>query len=143
MAKPPKIRDDGELDGRGHAEGSVPTRFAKGDGRKRPGKPKGAKSLATIYRNVGKMPIKVDQGGQTRKISTAEAIVLKQREMALKGNQRATERLLDKIEAHDPVEVRPDLTAGLLAEDVELLTNARVRKVIAPSEPCDVPGGDQ
>lgn len=37
MAKPPKLRGDGELDGRGHSEGWVPTRFAASNGRKRPG----------------------------------------------------------------------------------------------------------
>ncbi len=139
MAKPPKMRDDGELDGRGHAEGSVLTRFGPGDGRTRPGRPKGAKSLATIYRHVGKIPLTVDQGGRKRRISTAEGVVLKQRELALKGNQRAAERLLDKIEAHDPVEVRIDLTAKLLAEDAELLASARARGLIdrEPSAPED------
>ena len=143
MPNPPKMRGDGELDGRGHAEGSVPTRFAQGDGRKRPGKPKGAKSLATIYRSVGKMPIKVDQGGQTRKLSTAEAIVLKQREKALKGDQRAAELLLEKIEAHDPIEVRPDLTAALLAEDAELLASARARGLLDANEPSRDPESGQ
>jgi len=130
MAKPPKMRGDGELDGRGHAEGSVPTRFEPGDGRKRPGRPKGAKSLATIYRHVGQIPLTVDQGGRKRRISTAEGVVLKQRELALRGNQRAAERFLDKIEAHDPVEVRPDLTGHLLAADAELLASARARGLI-------------
>ncbi len=130
MARPPRMRGDGELDGRGHSEGSVPTRFAPGDGRGRPGRPKGAKSLATIYRNVGQIPLMVDQGGRKRRISTAEGVVLKQRELALKGDQRASERLLDKIEAHDPVEVRVDLTAQLLAEDAELLASARARGLL-------------
>ena len=139
MAKPPKMRGDGELDGRGHAEGSMPTRFAQGDGRGRPGRPKGAKSLATIYRNVGQIPLAVDQGGRKRRISTAEGVVLKQRELALKGNQRAAERLLDKIEAQDPVEVRADLTAQLLAEDLELLASARARGLLdrGVSDPGD------
>lgn len=130
MAKPPKVRGDGDVDGRGHAEGSVPTRFAPGDGRKRPGRPKGAKSLATIYRETGKMPVALDMGGRKRKISTAEGVVLKLRELALKGDQRAAERLLDKIEALDPVEVRPDLTAQLVTEDAELLAHARARGLV-------------
>ena len=130
MARPPRLRGDGELDGRGYSEGSVPTRFAASDGRKRPGRPKGAKSLATIYRQVGQIPVALDQGGRKRKISTAEGVVLKQRELALKGDQRAAERLLDKIEAHDPVELRPDLTAQLLAEDAVLLASARARGLL-------------
>jgi len=136
MAKPPSMRGDGELDGRGQAEGSVPTRFAPGDGRKRPGRPKGAKSLATIYRHVGQIPLTVDQGGRKRRISTAEGVVLKQRELALKGNQRASERFLDKIETYDPVEVRPDLTAHLLAEDAELLASARARGLLGCEPPA-------
>lgn len=143
MAKPPKMRGDGELDGRGQAEGSVSTRFASGDGRKRSGRPKGAKSLATIYRYVGNISVALDMDGRKRKISTAEGIVLKQREMALKGDQRAAERLLDKIEAHEPIELRPDLTAALLDEDAELLTLARARGLLGASEAPPILRDDQ
>ena len=88
--------------------------------------------MATIYREVGKMALTLDLGGKKTRISTAQGIILKQRELALKGDQRASEHLLDKIEAHDPVEARPDLTAALLAEDAELLASARARGLLAP-----------
>lgn len=133
MAGPTKIRSDGGIDGRGHGEGSVQTRFAAGDGRKRPGRTRGAKSLATIYREVAKMPLALELGGKKTTISTAQGIVLKQREKALKGDQRAAEHLLVKIETHDPVEVRPDLTAQLLEEDADLLASARARGLLPPT----------
>jgi hypothetical protein len=134
MSKPPKIRGDGGVDGRGYAEGSVPTRFAPGDGRKRPGRTKGAKSLTTIYREIAKMPLALELAGKKTKITTAQGIILKLREKALKGDQRAAELLLDKIEAHCPVEARPDLTAQLLDEDVELLAGAQARALPPPLE---------
>lgn len=139
MSKPTRTRSDGGVDGRGHGEGSVSTRFAPGDGRKRPGRTKGAKSIATIYREIAKMPVALELGGKKTKITTAQGIVLKQREKALKGDQRAAEHLLDRIEAHDPVEARPDLTAQLIDEDAELLASARARGLL-PS--LDTDGGD-
>ena len=47
--------------------------------------------------------------------------------------------ILDKIEAQDPVEVRADLTAQLLAEDLELLASARERGLLdgGTSDPGD------
>lgn len=134
MAKPPKYLPNGEPDGRGHAEGSFATRFGSGDGRHRPGRKKGSKSLARIYREVAKIPLILDTEGKKRKISTKEAIVLKQRDKAIKGDQRAAERMLDKLEALDPPEVNPDQTGMLLAEDAELLAGARARGRLGPAE---------
>lgn len=135
MAKPPKYRLDGEPKGTGHAEGSIPTRFGVDDGRKRPGRRKGAKSMAKIYADLAKIPVILDQAGQKRKISTKEGIALKQRDKAMKGDQRASERLLDKFESLDPPEARLDLTAALLAEDAELIASARARGLFEPIKP--------
>lgn len=143
MAKPPKYRLDGEPSGTGHAEASLATRFGVDDGRRRPGRKKGAKSMVKVYTALAKIPVVWDQGGEKRKISTKEGIALKQRDKALKGDQRASERLLDKFEALDPPEARLDLTAALIAEDIELIAGLRARGLLGPIEPPTSPGDGQ
>jgi len=135
MAKPPKHRADGEPDGRGHAEASCGTRFASGDNRPRPGRRKGSKGIKTIYLEVAATPVVLDRDGKKKKISTIQGIVLKQREKALKGDQRASERFLDRIIEFSPPEVQLDLTQGLLAEDAALIAALRGRGLIPDNGP--------
>lgn len=143
MAKPPKYLPNGQLDGRGRGEGSFATRFGSDDGRNRPGRKKGSKSLATIYREVAKIPLVLDRDGKKRKISTKEAIVLKQRDKAIKADQRASERMLDKFEALDPPEVNPDQTGVLLAEDADLISGWAARQVPTPPVPATSADNEQ
>lgn len=150
MAKPPRYRGDGLPDGRGHAEGSRPTRFAHDDGRKRPGRRKGSKSLKTIYQNIAAIPLTVDLGnGRKKRITSLEGMVHKQREKALKGDQRAAERFLERIADYSPPDVQLDLTAQLMEEDAVLLASARARGLLAPnaeippSAPAAPPADDE
>ena len=142
MAKEPKFRKDGHPDGRGHGEGSKGSRFHKDDGRRRPGRPKGALSLKTIYLNAASMPIYVTINGKRKRITTADAIVLKQREKALGGGERAAERFIEKLEQYSTIEVQPDLTAQLLAEDESILASAGRRGVIGRDPPSGDEGGE-
>jgi hypothetical protein len=133
--KEPKFLPNGLPDGRGQSEGSRATRFARDDHRKRPGRTKGALSLGTIYRTVGGAIITLTlQNGKTKRISKAEGVILKQLELALKGDQRAAERFLEKFEQHSPTEVQPDLTALKLIDDEEILASAYRRGLLGPDE---------
>lgn len=136
MAKDPKFRKDGHPDLRGHGEGSKASRFQEGDGRRRPGRRKGALSLKTIYLNAGAMPIYVTINGKRTRITTADAIVLKQREKALGGGERAAERFMEKLEQYSPIEVQPDLTGELLAEDEVILAGAAGRGLLDGEPPA-------
>jgi hypothetical protein len=140
MAKEPKYREDGGPDGRGHAPGSVATRFGSGDGRPRPGRTKGAKDMKTIYMTAASMPVIATDPKTLKKTRyiTKEALVLKQRDKALKGEDRALERFIDRIETYDPPEVDADRTGTLLAEDAELLAEAFGRGAIGWNWPTPV-----
>ncbi len=122
MAKQQKFLPNGEPDRRGRSEGSKVNQFA-GD-RPGPGRPKGSKNLATIYRDVAAMPVRVTINDRERCFSTTEGIIRKQREKALKGDQRAAEHFLEKLAEYSPPEVRPPQMAALLAEDAALLASA-------------------
>lgn len=145
FSKAPGIRKDGGPDGRGRSEGSQKTWYAHDDGRRRPGRSKGALSLATIYRIAGGAVVTMTlQNGKTKRISKAEGIVLKQLELALKGNLRAAEYFLEKYEQYSPVEVQPDATALKMLEDEQILgilAGADQRGLLGPTEPTVSDGG--
>lgn len=148
MGDGPNIRSDGEPDLRGKSDGSKSTQFAADDGRKRPGRPKGAKSLRSIYRAAGSAKISVTIGGVTRRLTKTEAVILKQLDLALHGEQRPAERFLDRIEQFTPVEVDVDIIGALISEDLNLLAIARERGLIGPAGPdpepeLDGPGGGE
>ncbi|WP_156680878.1 DUF5681 domain-containing protein [Sphingomonas profundi] len=131
MAKPPKLLASGIPDGRGQSAGSRASRFS-GD-RPGPGRPKGAKNIATIYREVAALPVTATINDRQRRISTVEAVLRKQREKALKGDQRAAERFLDKVAEYSPPEIRPDQMPALLEEDARLLADALARGLLGPA----------
>ena len=132
MAKPPRFRQDGEIDGRGHADASKSFRFASGDGRKRPGRPKGARDERTEVLLVRDMPVEITIGGKKRKGSTRLGMYMRQRHKALNGDQRATEFLDAKFSQFEPPLVQPDLTRILLEEDRAILAAAAGRGIVGP-----------
>jgi len=70
------------------------TRFKTGQSGNPGGRPKGAKGFKTIIRSAMLEKVRVRTGGGERRVSRAEALVLKAIELASKDNFRATERLL-------------------------------------------------
>lgn len=156
MAKEAKFRLDGQPDGRGHAEGSKSTRFAVDDDRPRPGRKRGSKSLKTVYQAVAEIPVEAEIKGKRKRITSKEGIVLKEREQALKGDHRAREHFIKRLSEYSPIEVEPDRTTLLLAEDEAILACAFERGLIGvqpltgtPSDvppleepPADLPEGD-
>ena len=68
--------------------------FQPGQSGNRKGRPKGARSLTTELKELLEMPIHLSEGGKRRKVSTLKAVLLRLREQALKGDQRAIDRFL-------------------------------------------------
>jgi hypothetical protein len=129
--KPPKIRGDGDIDHRGHGEGSKGTRFAAGDGRPRPGRRKGSRDERTIVQAIRNMPVTVkDASGRIKKVTTYDAILMAMRQKALAGDIKAAEALLRRIDRHEPPSVEQDRTADLIAEDQLILDAARRRGLL-------------
>ncbi|ODS02600.1 hypothetical protein AUC71_01465 [Methyloceanibacter marginalis] len=60
------------------------------------GRPKGAKNEATILREIMHQRMEVREGGQARKISRLEALLLRCLEAALKGDLKAMAFLLNR-----------------------------------------------
>jgi hypothetical protein len=123
--KKPGTRKDGLPDGRGRSEGSRAGHFSQDDGRRRPGRPKGAQNKKTKRREVLSMPVKVTINGKTKTVDTETALYMAQRKKALDGEQRSTELLLGKP---DPEPPPPDIDLkALFAEDLAIIEDVRRR----------------
>jgi len=70
------------------------TRFATGQSGNPKGRPKGARSLATLLVKVGRERVRVTINGRTRTITKLEAILLQLANKAISGEDRATKEIL-------------------------------------------------
>ena len=114
------------------------SQFRPGQSGNPAGRRKGLRNLRTDVRRTLAMPIRVKEAGRTRTKSTQEGALLALREKALRGNERALDRLLELAERYnnDATEIGPG--QALPAEDQAILDAyaAEVRAtVIAPVPP--------
>jgi hypothetical protein len=79
--------DRGYLIGRGKPP--VASRFKPGESGNPKGRPKGSKNFRTLIRRAMTAPISIQEGSRTRRVSKLEAVVLRQVQSALKGDDRA------------------------------------------------------
>jgi Family of unknown function (DUF5681) len=71
------------------------TRFKPGQRANPQGRPRGSVNLRTDYERIMKKPIRVLIDGKAKKISMARAMLEAQARKAVKGDDRATARLID------------------------------------------------
>lgn len=70
------------------------TQFAKGTSGNPAGRPKGSKNLKTIISDALTAPIVMREGDRTRRVPIVQAIIMKQVENGLKGNDKAAFTLI-------------------------------------------------
>ena len=92
------------------------TRFRKGQSGNPKGRPPGAKGLKKLVREnlLAKVSMRTEDG--VRKVTRIEAIILKQLEQAVKGNQRAASQLINLYAAAVPDQ--PEQEVGQTAENL-------------------------
>lgn len=73
------------------------TRFRKGDGRKRPGRPKGSKNIVTMIMEAARDQVAVVIEGQKRKISKAQAAVTQLANAGATGDPKLMLKFIDLI----------------------------------------------
>ena len=97
------------------------TRFPPGTSGNPTGKRKGARNLSTAVKKALLVPVKLNDGGKARKVSTQEAVVMRLREKALKGDARSLDRMIElaRLFNNDP---HTSPTSHSSAEDEEILT---------------------
>ena len=116
----------------GYGKPPIHSRFRPGQSGYPAGRRKGVRNLKTDVKRTLSMPLKVKEGGRTRKKSTQEAALMLVREKALRGDARALDRLLELALRfnNDAAEVR---AADPLGTDDRTILAAYVDECRAPT----------
>src|SRR5262245_3065905 len=111
------------------------SRFRPGQSGNPAGRRKGVRNLSTDVKRALKVPVKVNQGGRTRAISTQEGALMVLREKALKGDARALDRFLElaRLFNNDAGEIGPGQV--LSADDQAILAAYAAEAVTAAKPP--------
>lgn len=73
------------------------TQFKKGDGRPRPGRPKGSKNIVTLVMEAARDQVTVTIDGKRRKISKAQAAAIHLANAGATGNEKLLLKFIDLI----------------------------------------------
>jgi len=144
MAKRARLRRSaptGNRDGEGYkvGYGKPPqhSRFRTGRSGNPGGRRKGVRNLATDVKRTLKVPVKMNEGGRSRKISTQAGMLMVLREKVLKGDARALDRF---IELAIRFNNEPDSElAHSLSSDDQAILEAYAKEIAASSTTCKPP----
>lgn len=104
--------------------------FKKGQSGNPKGKPKGSRDLKTDVVSVLNSRIVVNENGQTQKVSTQFATLLRLREKALKGDSRAMDRLLMLAADYNNEEVPRDQTSSSIDNDDAVILESYRQRIL-------------
>ena len=88
----------------GYGRPPTHSRFQKGCSGNPRGRQKGVDNFLTDLRHSLGIPVNVNENGKSKRVSTQKALLLRAREKALKGENRALENLLDLARVHNTPE---------------------------------------
>jgi hypothetical protein len=77
------------------------SRFKKGRSGNPGGRQKGVRYFLTDLLSSLQIPVNLNENGKTKRVSTQEALILRLREKALKGDNRALENLVTLARTHN------------------------------------------
>lgn len=104
------------------------TQFGKGQSGNPNGRPKGSRNLKTDLQEELSEKILVREGARQIRVSKLRAVIKRQMEKALKGDNRAAAKLLDLLVRLDDLEQpAPNLQCPLSDEDERVLVAALAR----------------
>jgi hypothetical protein len=106
----------------GYGRPPLHSRFRPGQSGNPRGRRKGVRNFATDVKAALKAPVSLNEKGKTKRVSTQEAMLLRLKEKALKGDSRALDQLIRLAQMFNddgPTEVSPGQNAE--TEDQEIL----------------------
>jgi hypothetical protein len=111
----------------GYGKPPVEHRFKKGLSGNPKGRRKGSKNFGTDVLETLKTPVPINDAGKRSNVSTQKAMLLRLREKALKGDQRALDRLLELARAYNDEDLGVEANSGLPESDQLIISRALAR----------------
>jgi Family of unknown function (DUF5681) len=115
-----EVDDDYEV---GYGKPPRERRFAQGKSGNPRGRPKGSKNLATSFIEIGREQITVTEGGRTRTMTKAEAVVHQLTNKAASGDPRARREYFQVHKMLQPPESTEEITPDLTDRDKDVMKN--------------------
>jgi Family of unknown function (DUF5681) len=97
------------------------TRFQPGVSGNPRGRQKGVRNFAADVKRTLEIPVTLTENGKSKRVSTQEALILRLREKALKGDARALETLLTLARTHNEDFADQSQDGSLVGEDQAIL----------------------
>ncbi len=91
------------------------------------GRPKGSKNFKTDVRDTLSMLVPVTSSGKRATVTTQKAALMRLREKALKGDQRAMDRLLALAQVYNGDDLARDTQADVTAADKAIMQRFAAR----------------
>ena len=105
----------------GYKRPPLHTRFRPGMSGNPRGRQKGVRNFAADVKRTLEIPVTLSENGKSKRVSTQEALILRLREKALKGDARALETLLSLARTHNEDFVGQSQDRSLAVEDQTIL----------------------
>ncbi|MFZ0603103.1 MAG: DUF5681 domain-containing protein [Roseiarcus sp.] len=105
----------------GYKRPPLHTRFRSGMSGNPRGRQKGVRNFAADVKRTLEIPVTLSENGKSKRVSTQEALILRLREKALKGDARALETLLSLARTHNEDFVGQSQGRSLAVEDQTIL----------------------
>lgn len=105
----------------GYKRPPLRTRFQPGVSGNPRGRQKGVRDFAADLKRTLEIPVTLSANGKPKRVSTQEALILRLREKALKGDARALEKLLSLAKTRNVDFGGPNEERPLAAEDQAIL----------------------
>jgi hypothetical protein len=105
----------------GYRRPPIQSRFKKGRSGNPRGRQKGVRNFPADVKHALETPVTINDKGKVKQVSTQEAVILRLREGALKGDARALECLLALAGAHNSADGDQAVAGPTAAEDQAIL----------------------
>jgi hypothetical protein len=105
----------------GYKRPPLHTRFQPGVSGNPRGRQKGVRNFAADVKRTLEIPVTLTENGKSKRVSTQEALILRLREKALKGDARALETLLTLARTHNEDFADQSEDGSLVGEDQAIL----------------------
>jgi hypothetical protein len=115
------------------------SRFKPGVSGNPRGRQKGVRNFDADLKRSLEIPVTLSENGRTKKVSTQEALLLRLREKALKGDARAPERLLALALTHNTERLANPRDGELASGDDQAILDAFLEEAASRRTPLQSP----